>query len=179
MANLNESLEIGDKTKVSIDSISYVPSNAGPGETNTNITVEIVQLRNPVEFEVICDYGRNNQDKYWYCHSAEKKFAIRLTTDDSSSVHLDFSNGFESLDDAREGIARQIGFMYQIMKSSSLEQEKSGTNFQFVREKLDQIEFLNKTSNEEKNVMAREQCANNHRRVLIYTWYRENCKGFE
>ncbi len=60
MANLNESLEIGDKTKVSIDSISYVPSNAGPGETNTNITVEIVQLRNPVEFEVICDYGRNN-----------------------------------------------------------------------------------------------------------------------
>ena len=175
---INEEIEVGTILTITFDSISYVASSVKPGEINNNKTEQKIELKSPVNCDLICEYGRNKKDKYWYCHSSEKPLAIRLTSKNGQSVYFDLSSGFENAEIAKIEIERKVGSMYETMLNSSLEKESEGTNFQFTRDRLDKLEFLNDKSNEEKNQMASDQCENNKRRLIIYTWYFENCTIF-
>jgi hypothetical protein len=175
---LNEELEIGQLLQVAVDSLSFIESNATPGSINTNQIVTKIGFKKPVNFDLICEYGRNGRDKYLFCHSNERRLSVPLKLNDGRVAYLDTTSGFETIEIAKIEIGLVIGKMYSIMASSTLEEVKQNAIYKNTRERLSSVPFLSEKSVAELDQMAEEQTKNNKRREIIYIWYKENCVNF-
>jgi len=135
-----------------------------------------VPLRETKYFNVI--YDRANHPKHFYLFSfdGEQKLQVIIETSTGETVSFRHVTGGKTIEEAAERIGRVIGEAYGRMLGKPLEEVISSE--EEIRAHLEKIGYGKEPSqNIEETV--KEQLESNNRRRVIYTWYQENCVGFD
>ena len=160
--------EKGQMYKVPLDCIYY--------EDGDSKSLVKVLLKETKYFNVI--YDRALHPKHFYLFSCDggKKLQIMIETSNGETLSFRHVTGGKTIEEAAERIGKEIGSAYERMLGKPLDEVISSE--EEIRAHLEKIGY-GKEPSQNLEETVKEQLESNNRRRVIYTWYQENCVGFD
>ena len=163
-----QSFEKGQMYKIPVDCIYYED-----GESKSLVKVLLKETK---YFDVI--YDRALHPKHFYLFSCDggKKLQIVIEISNGETLSFRHVTGGKTIEEAAERIGKEIGSAYGRMKGKQLKEllsteEKIRAHLQKLGYGEEDHQFIEES--------VQEQLERSHRRRIIYTWYQENCVGFD
>jgi hypothetical protein len=166
---VKQTFEKGETYQVPVDSIFH-KDESSPGRS-----IE-VPLKTTKHFEVIYDRGRHPRHFYLFSLGGGRDAQVMIETSKGETAWLHDDKGSKTIEDAAERIGKTLGGLYQIMKGKALSEVTSTEDE--IRAHLEKIGY-GKEPHQNIEESVQEQLESNNRRRIIYTWYQENCVGFD
>ena len=135
-----------------------------------------VPLRETKYFDVIYDRAQHPKHFYLFSFDGGQKLQILIETSTGETVSFRHVTGGKTIEEAAERIGRVIGEAYGRMQDKPLNEVISSEDE--IRAHLEKIGY-GKEPHQNIEETVQEQLESNNRRRIIYTWYQENCIGFD
>ena len=154
--------------KIPLDCVYYED-----GESKSLVKVLLKETK---YFDVI--YDRALHPKHFYLFSCDggKKLQIVIEISNGETLSFRHVTGGKTIEEAAERIGKEIGSAYGQMKGKQLKELLSTE--EEIRAHLQKLGY-GEEDHQLIEESVQEQLERSHRRRIIYTWYQENCVGFD